>query len=275
MLDDADWKIFIPVASAFIGAVVGGFSTQLFAKWNRESEDLLKEVRSANAACTMAYSITDSFITMKRDITKPLLDNFMSEKERYEVAGRNFIPGVSAPVEIKFDLGTFKLTRTPSTHLQDIVYKSISAPTRAISAMAVLDRTIAGLNDFHEQRNALCEEFRLKRPHAHNYFGIQKGDFTDARYSTAVTSIASYTDDAIFLSKLLGDDLRKYANRLKANLPERLKSKAPIITSADFSKAADIIPDPENYPHWQTMFISITKAEGVNFWKPTSPDDGV
>ena len=114
MLDDADWKIFIPLASAFSGALIGAFASQFFAARNRETEDLLKEVRAANAACTMAYSMTDSFITIKRDITKPLLDNFTAEKERYEIAGRNFIPGVSAPVDIKFDLGTFKLTRTPS-----------------------------------------------------------------------------------------------------------------------------------------------------------------
>jgi hypothetical protein len=273
--DPSSWTIFIPLASALSGAAIGAFGSQFFAARNKERDDLLKEVRSANSACTIAYSITDSFITMKRDIVKPTVDRFTQAKERFELAFKNYIPGVSAPVDIPFDLQTFTPLRTASSHLQDIVFRGISAPVRAVSAMAILDRAIAGLHDFHLARNALCEEFRLKgpKPDAFAYFGIKKGDATDERLASILRSIDTYTDDVIFLSKLLGDDLRKYANDLKAKLPKRLKDKAPVITSADFSIASDILPDPTKYEHWQTMFVSIKRSEGLNFWKPQDPSE--
>ena len=113
-------------------------TAQYIAARNKNRDDLLKEVRAANAACTMAYSITDSFLTLKRDIVKPLQDKFMDEKARCEIAARNFIRGVSGPIDVSFDLQTFTQVRTPVSHLQDIVFKSISAPVRAVSVMAVL-----------------------------------------------------------------------------------------------------------------------------------------
>ena len=271
--DPSNLTLFMPFAYALSGAAIGAFGSQFFAARNKARDDLMKEVRSANAACTIAYSMTDSFIGMKRDIVKPIVDGFRANKERAEVSFRNFIPGVSSPVNIPFDLSTFTPLRTPSSHLQDMVYKGISAPVRAISAMTVLDRTVAGLHDFHVARNALCDEFRVQKPSpdAHAFFGIKRGDATDARHSHLIDSIETYTNDAIFLSKLLGDDLRKYASDLKVQLPKRLQAKAPIITSADFSKAADILPDPKKYEHWQTMFVSIKKSEISDFWKPSKP----
>jgi hypothetical protein len=57
--DPSSWTIFIPLASALSGAAIGAFGSQFFAARNKERDDLLKEVRSANSACTIAYSITD------------------------------------------------------------------------------------------------------------------------------------------------------------------------------------------------------------------------
>ena len=77
--------------------------------------------------------------------------------------------------------------------------------------------------------------------------------------------MSSYTDDAIYFSRMLGDDLKKYANELKARLPGRLKANAPVITSANFSKAADLLPDPAKYKDYDTMFQS-KPAYGRGVW---------
>jgi hypothetical protein len=184
-----EWAIYIPLASALSGAAIGAFGSQFFAARNKEREDLLKEVRSANAACTIAYSMTDGFIGMKRDIVKPTVEKFRAARERAEVAFRSFIPGVSVPIDIPFDLETHTPLPTPSPHLQDIVYKSISAPVRAISAMAVLHRTVVGLHDFHVARNALCDEFRLQKPQP-NATSASSGVMRRMRV-TSLTSAAS------------------------------------------------------------------------------------
>jgi hypothetical protein len=268
MTTPADWTVFIPVASALTGACIGAFASQFIAARNKERDELLREVRSANAACTMAYSITDSFITVKKDIVKPLVDSFAAQRQRFEVARRNFIPGVSAPVDVHFDLQTFTLVRTPVGHLQDIVFKGISAPVRAITVMAVLDRTITGLESFHKERNTVCDEHRIKGMDADAYFGFQTDKGADERYSSTLRNMSMYTDDAIYLSKLLADDLRAYALGLKQELPQRLKDRAPTITSADFSKAADMIPSAEKYKDYETMFVMNPKPKGrFRMWR--------
>lgn len=62
--------------------------------------------------------------------------------------------------------------------------------------------------------------------------------------------------------------------QLKGQLSPRQKAKAPIITSADFTKDASLLPDPKKYEQWDTMFVSITRNEGVNFWKAQDPSEG-
>jgi hypothetical protein len=98
-------------------------------------------------------------------------------------------------------------------------------------------------------------------------------DAMDQRYSSVIHNLSTYNDDAIFFSMLIGDDLRRYANELKATLPSWFRSKAPVITSADFSKAAELLPDPTKYTDFETMFVSIKGSESLNFWKAQQPHD--
>ena len=88
------------------------------------------------------------------------------------------------------------------------------------------------------------------------YFGLKVGDRTDNRYASSIDGIYGYTDDCIFFSKLLSEDLTRYGNKLKTRLPSRWFSTPPHIASADFSKAQKFIPPDSSYPSWKTSFIS-------------------
>lgn len=88
----------------------------------------------------------------------------------------------------------------------------------------------------------------------------------DQRYESALRGIVSYTDDAIFFAKLLGDDLSKHATKLKNDLPARLRVRAPVITSASYDKTADIMPDPAKYSDWDTMFQTKTEVPPPKPW---------
>ena len=59
----------------------------------------------------------------------------------------------------------------------------------------------------------------------------------------------------------------RYANQEKAKLPSRQREGAPIIVSADFSKAADMFPDRKNYSDWDTMFVRVTPPTKRKFWQ--------
>jgi hypothetical protein len=264
----SDWTIFVPLISSLVGAGVGAFTAQWIAARNKSHDDLLREIRSANSACAMAYSITDSFITVKKDIVKPLADTFAQQRSNAEIARKNFIPGVSGPIGVSMDLQTFNMLRTPISHLQDIVFKNISAPVRAVNVVAVLDRTILEIETFHKERNGLCDEFRERGVNPDQYFGFATDKGADQRYSSVLHNLTQYTDDAIYFSRLLGDDLRTYANGLKALLPYKQKARAPVITSADFSKEAAMLPDPAKYKDYETMFVRIPSSSPKwKFWR--------
>jgi hypothetical protein len=51
-------------------------------------------------------------------------------------------------------------------------------------------------------------------------------------------------------------------------LPYKQKARAPVITSADFSKEAAMLPDPTKYKDYETMFVRIPSSSPKwKFWR--------
>jgi hypothetical protein len=153
----------------------------------------------------------------------------------------------------------------PVEAVQKILMERVNTPTRELALIAVLDRTVHGLNTYIEMRNDMCEDFRKNGVKAEVYYGLPTSNGADERYSSCMKAIHSYTDDAIHFSRELGDELVRYTNREKAKLPRRPRQTAPIIVSADFSKAADMFPERKPYSDWDTMFIY--PAPAPPWWK--------
>jgi len=261
-------QIAVPIISSLIGAGTGAYAAQYIVKRNKDLDDRLKEVRSTNAAVTLAYGITDRFLNEKHQIVKPLVDLFTDERQRFEDAHKP--PGPRGEIRFNLDLRSYNLNRTPIEQLEEIVFNQISAPTRPMSVVSILARTIQGLEAFVQERNELIREFRAvqkaeKALDAFAYFGLVTDKGADQRYSSTLSNLADYTDDAIHFSKMIGDDLRKYAIALRDTLPSRTKPLAPIIVSADFSKRDDVMPNPEKYKDYETMFRA-NRVLGRGIW---------
>ncbi len=256
------------LVGALAGAGAGALSASWIATRIKTRDERIQEIKSVNAGVTMAYAITENYLNIKLQIVKPLVDLFEAERGR-------IIAAVTRPElrkePIKFDLQTFNLIKTRVEDLSSLVFNRIAAPTRPAMVTPILTRTIQAIEVYMDDRNRLIDDFRHKYfdtgigmdPVV--YFGLPTDHGADMRYANLLSNISMYTDDAIYFSKMIGDDLRRYAGALKDTLPDRFKPQVPIIVSADFSRRADIMPNPEKYKDYENIYMPM-RAFGRGIW---------
>jgi hypothetical protein len=122
---------------------------------------------------------------------------------------------------------------------------------------------IDGLDKAIKSRNDLIVEFQRSSPLppkalAEKYFGLKRSDgVTDEKYSSIVMAIVNQTDDCIFFSRILADDLREYGKKLGRRHAWRLRLGLPKLTGpANWSEAErrGLIPPREQYEGWLRGF---------------------
>lgn len=264
--DPSDWTTFIPFGSALLGAAVGALTAQWIAARNKSIDDRSKEVRASHAAATLTYSaVTDVFLSVKIQNIKPACDRYEAGKKELLQQVKNRKSPDDA-IDFHADMQTMDIVRVPLDALQKIMVERISAPTRALALVAVLDRTVHGLNNYLKMRNEMCDDFRKNGVHPAIFYGFRTPNGTDERYSSTMKVIGSYTDDAIHFSRELADELVHHTNQEKAKLPRRQRRSASVIVSADFSKVTDMFPDRKNYSDWDTMFVQAPPPAKGKWW---------
>jgi len=96
------------------------------------------------------------------------------------------------------------------------------------------------------------------------YLGLPyAGGHVNQQYGDILLGIASYTNDAIFSSHLLCQDLRKYGLTVSDRFKKSLRGKVPDITEVDFSEAtaAGLMPKEEDYSTWFSAFVERPKSK--------------
>jgi hypothetical protein len=75
---------------------------------------------------------------------------------------------------------------------------------------------------------------------------------TDERFKASVEAIYNQTDDCIFFSRLLADDLLTYGNRLRRKNAWKYRLGIPKMKDADWSTAEGqgLLPTNEAYASW-------------------------
>lgn len=265
-----EWAIYIPLVSSLVGAGVGAWTAQYIAARNKRVDERLKEVRAANAATTIAYGITDHFLSMKEQIVKPLVDEFAIMREQFMQAdAKPKPPGVSVIV-FKVPLEAFRFNLSPYKELQDIVLKELSAPIRPSMMVAILSRTLATIDKLADDRNARVKEFQEvqkagKEMNPYAYYGVPfPSGGADMRYANSLQHISDYTDDVIKFSHMIGDDLRAYALALRLTLPTSIQARAPRITTMSFNKP-ELMPNSVKYKAYDGLEKPL-RVLGAGVW---------
>ena len=125
-----------------------------------------------------------------------------------------------------------------------------------------------------EEVGTPMEEFRAAGPHPVGrmfefYFGKRdKHGRIDFRYPASVEAIYKQTDDCIFFTKFLTDDLVAHGEHQRKAFKEARFGVAPNINKPDFvtPKADGLFPPAHQYAEWVNMFV-LSEPERVVSWR--------
>lgn len=266
---------FIAIAGAFAGAFAGAYIAQKIAENNKNRDELIKEIRNTNAAVILAMSICNSFIGLKRQQVKELKEKFDQLKARFlqfHAQRNNGQIGKEVAFEFEADLRSLSLLPLPMAVLQQQMFEKLSLSGRPLSLQLALVQTAHALNEFVDRRNRLIEGYKGS-PHSPDklaslYFGLrdQSGHINE-EYPSCLNAIHSHTDDGIFFSLLLCDDLALHGKQLEEKFAKQFGRPAPKAVSSDFSKAKELglIPDAAPYSDWITGFVQ--KEAAFSRWE--------
>ena len=243
-------------AGACIGAVV---ATRLVGKRQRR-EELVAEVRSTNVATMVALSICHRVLSLKRAHVQPLATKFAADMAAWNEFTRQRRTGErqgNTPPPISIDLRVVPSMTFPVVTLQRLLFDRISMFGRSLALMTTLSETASWLTNANAKRNELVERLR-RLPDATGvaqlYFGAPSSTgVANPEYPDAVAAVATHTDELIFFSATLANDLAAHAQQLRADwIREFGRRNVPEVTAVDFTAARQngLMPDDAKFAEW-------------------------
>lgn len=261
---DLTSTIAIAFVTACAGAFAGAFAAQRIAERVRSRGELLKEIRNANAGISVAFSLFNSFYVLKKQHVAPLKSDFDAQKAKlaHVQETRQQGEGPSKVFRFQADFETLQLLIVPIERIQAIIFDGLSVTGRPLNVASALMQTSHSLNRSIDQRNELIRKFRANSPNPDDeltrlYFGLPDRDGNiDKNYPMSIEAIYSQTDDCIYFSKLLIEDLIKHGESLKRAYEKKFRGKPPNIHQVDLSSLENqgMMPPPENYRNWTDAF---------------------
>ena len=215
----------------------------------------------------VSFTICNTGLGLKKQYVKDIYETYIGKKSELEEFRRRRANGMQPPdlpFEFHADLRTLQMPLLPIDVLRTQVYESISVTGRPLALVATLSGVVASLVETIQRRNALIERFQELGPAGEAqlpafYFGIPYGPgHVSTEFSDTVESLHSLSDDVIFFSDLLGQDLMVHGNRLLNQYKKVAKVKKETISSADFTEARKqgLMPNPADYADWLQGFVS-------------------
>lgn len=255
---------------AFIGALAGAFAgatgAQRIIERSKGREELLKELRNTNAAIMVSFTICNTVLGVKKQIVKPLYEQFRQDRAAYQAFLAQSRTGQNqSPKRFHFnaDLQSFAAPILPTETLNHLVFDGISAYGRSLGLVSMIENAAAGLATAVAKRDRLIAAFgqlsafgQLRPPPdvmASHYFGEQtpSGD-TPREHADVVEVIHSYTNDLIFFSSQLCADLIQHGQNKRRQFEKQFGKGAPEITKVDFGgpKNSGLFPPDSDYSSW-------------------------
>lgn len=260
MSPDPNSPPLMTLIGTLVAAFAGTYGAYLIIERNKKKTDMLQELRNTNSAISVSFEICNSLISLKDQHVLRLGQNYDRTRKNFHNFNANHQKGdlkKGKILEIHADFESLDPIHVPSDVLSKQVFEKISANARIHILTNTLMRTIDSLNKSISRRNEIIDNWKMKMNNDTSkffqyYFGLPNSNgHVDQTYPDTVSAILSLTDDSIFFSRLLCEDLGKHGEKLKRTLGK----KAPSISKIDFSKAAEkgLMPNPENYQDWHEL----------------------
>lgn len=268
----AIWKCIVdllnePFALNLIGVAVAAFAGTYGAQWiikrNKEVDDDIAEVRQINVATAVLFEFCTAYLNLKRQHVQNLCSVYHRDRKAFfEFQNRLEETGEIPPQPFEYvaNLTTLDPMANQLDLLKENMFRGVVVSARALAATNTLIRSSVSLNSSIERRNSLILAFKSEHlalfPElkVKCFFGYPISEtHVDRQYYDTIVGIGADTDNCIFYSKLIIEDLVERAEELK----EKLGKKAPKIGRPNFSKADEegLMPDPEKFKDWVNSFI--------------------
>lgn len=254
-----------PFSVAFIGslsgALGGALGAQRIIEMLKRRDGLAQEIKNVNAAIVVSFSICNTFIALKKQHILPItrayddslkaLETFNTRRELGELNEREYF-------EYEADFKTIGAPSIPLESLKDIVFDRIGSGARVISAVSEIGVSAEAFSDVLVRREKVIGRMRAqnREEQACSYFGVVRPDgHVDQEYADLLDGMSQYSDDVIFFTSLLCEDLMEYGESIVRN-NARVKKHLPSVNDVNFSgkKAKPFMPERENYLGWLEAF---------------------
>ncbi len=161
MKADLTATIILSLLTACAGAYWGALGAQRIAERKKVKDDLVKEIRTTNAAVAITFDILNVFLASKKQHIVRLVAAFEEAKAQFEqvlAAKRGGNP--QTVFKFQMDLQSIPEILVPDERLQKIVFEELSIVGKPINLASVLVRSIHALGQSIAKRNQLIEKFR-------------------------------------------------------------------------------------------------------------------
>jgi hypothetical protein len=255
------------VFGALLGAFAGAYTAHRIASSSKRREEMEVHIRSVNVAISTSFLICNSALSLKKQHINGLYKNYIEDRARYEDALAN--PPKDRVIEFGNDLKILHMPYMPIEILEKTAYEKISLKGRPLALISTIANSIETLRTSLDYRNNLIENFKLLFPTIpemralEHYFGFPFSDGSvNQEYLDSMKGIYQYTDDVIFFSSLLCDDLKSHGEALRKSYKKSYGKKVDQITEFEFKtpKSLEIWPNNSDYKDWMDMFVECKKG---------------
>lgn len=254
------------LVGALAGAYAGAYAAQKIAERSKERADFQAQIRNTNAAITLSFIVCNAAISLKKQQTKGLCETYFNKKAELEDFLQKRKAGeISPDVQFDFraDLRSLPFPAVPIDALRSLVYEKLSVSGRPLALVATLVGALSSLAETIENRNGLIATFKQLPPQSREaalpalYFGRPYGEgHVSTEYLDTMTGLQNLTDDVIFFSRMLCEDLAAHGYKLLGKFKSQFKGVIEQINAIELSpeKTAGLIPPNEQYSEWLCGF---------------------
>ena len=243
--------------SAAFGAFAGAWINNRI----RTKKVVVAELNAARAVYALCFSITNRVMSLKDEHIRPMRNRYLQLRQEYDefiLCARSYKGPPPLIFEFRADLNTITPIIIPIQALERHVFDKVSAPPRALAALVELIGSFDALDKIIKHRSDLIKEMREDRKAItpERYFGYMAEDgVIDENFKGTVEAIYIQTDNCIFYSKVLADEIQAYHNRKRtASWHYRLGIRK--LKAADWSIAErkGLVPLNDGFAEWLRGF---------------------
>lgn len=254
------------LVGALSGAYAGAKAAQQIAERSKERAEFQAQIRNTNTAVTLSFMVCNAAISLKKQQTKGLCDTYFKKKAELEDFLRKRKVGEISPdipFEFQADFRSVPFPAVPIDALRSLIYEKLSVSGRPLALVATLEGALSSLADTIENRNGLIANFKQLSPQARDaalpalYFGRPYGEsHVSTEYLDTMRGLQNLTDDVIFFSHLLCQDLATHGNTILDKFKSQFKGVLEKINAIALSpeKTTGLIPTDEQYSDWLSGF---------------------